>query len=412
MNKLIERIYRLGRDFLASWTFLIYAAGNTELEPEIYHAFTLIKEIHPLSGVNIVVQIARASTSLLRKFDKLVDYHGEDDWVGVRRYLIQSSGTYLIKQLPITSMAKPEVLYDFLIWAESNYPSDRTALFLSGHSSGFIGVMMDYEQNLGSFSLMSVIGLSRVLAAVYRHTGKPIDLLVLDTCFANMVEVWYELALLGGGSVNNLAVPVGALRREGLPCHFMIDMLQKSDPAKSLPSILDSLARKVKEWYGVNSSILIIKLQANLLTVLKSEISKITMILRSNRIELVKEFATCHTDWTNDTISILFLENWLKKFLPNLFSASNVLSHVIKKIVISPALSSLPASFRYGPSLLAVTTERYQLLEPYYIQMQFAAGNNWTQLLKGEASEAGVLSRAHSATVAVPKEVEADFQRK
>lgn len=394
---------------MASWTFLIYAAGNTELEPEIYQAFKLLTEIRPLVGTNIIVQIARAPIGLLRRFGKLAQYQGEDDWSGVRRYLIQASGCYLIQKLPDTNMAKPETLHDFLLWAETNYPSDRTALILSGHSSGFIGVMMDYDKT-GGLSLMSVTGLARVLAAVYLQTGRQLDLLILDTCFANMVEVWHELALIGGQSVKNLTVPIGSLRCEGLPCHFMIDKLQKSDPAQPLPSIFDLLAQNIREQHGLNSSVLFIKLEANLLIELKSEIDKIAAVLLANRAALAVEFAACHADWDSDTVSLLYLENWLHCFFSRALPAPHVLASPLSKLVLAPQLSSLPASFRYGPSLLVTSPERYQLLEPYYNRMQFAEGNRWSQTLLGRVSESDVKREAPPDTVAVPEAVEAEFR--
>ena len=84
------------------------------------------------------------------------------------------------------AMSSPETLADFISWAASNYPARRYALLIADHGYGWQGLTMDMT-SLGDF--MTV----KELKSVLEKSPVRFDLLALDACLMQMLEVVYEL---------------------------------------------------------------------------------------------------------------------------------------------------------------------------------------------------------------------------
>ena len=73
---------------IETWTILIYANGNNELEPEITKVIEKLKIENIKENFNILVQLARADEELVEKLRGTIDENNKDRWHGVRRYLL------------------------------------------------------------------------------------------------------------------------------------------------------------------------------------------------------------------------------------------------------------------------------------------------------------------------------------
>lgn len=83
-------------------------------------------------------------------------------------------------------MSDPDTLSDFISWAACNYPADHYALLLGDHGYGWRGLMIDMT-SLGNF--MNV----KTLAEVLSRSPVRFDILMLDACVMQMLEVMHEL---------------------------------------------------------------------------------------------------------------------------------------------------------------------------------------------------------------------------
>ncbi len=190
-----------GVETLSQCTVLIYANGNNELEPEIARLLLSLETAKVSSKVTVLVQLGRASYSLVSKIRpnmRPTDIDG--DWSGVRRYKVLHSGrrakryrvyrSELLDTLNATNMADPATLSDFLRWGVGNYPADKYIVVASGHGVGFIGLLSDYTTPYPQ--VLPIPEFCSILRDLRDTIGKPIDYLILDVCDMNYVEVCYE----------------------------------------------------------------------------------------------------------------------------------------------------------------------------------------------------------------------------
>lgn len=173
-----------------SWTVFIYANGNNDLEPEMVQAVYRLGEIAASSVINIVVQLARAKIELVRLVRPGIPL-GSETWHGVRRYVLVGNKLHLLASFKNMNMADPQSLYRFIKWGMQSFPAERYMLILGGHGYQFVGAMTDYTQKVPY--IMGIPEMVGAINAAGRESGEKIDILVLDICYFNFMEVIYEL---------------------------------------------------------------------------------------------------------------------------------------------------------------------------------------------------------------------------
>lgn len=164
---------------IKKWTILIYADGNNEMEDIMYKSLLACEKVGSTNEVNIVIQIG-----------KLGNYRIDENssWSGVKRFYIENGHSILIQDLGKTNMADPNILYDFIKWGYENYRAKHMMLVLSDHGSDFIGCFTDLSLNIPY-----IMGIPEMIEAI-NNLNYAIDILVLDMCCMNCIEVIYELA--------------------------------------------------------------------------------------------------------------------------------------------------------------------------------------------------------------------------
>lgn len=185
---------------MTSWTIMLYLAGADDLEPYMARTLQALEEAGPPTGGEVIVQLARAPLSLLEPVLPGRQPTGLDgDWHGVRRYRLRRRPegadptrfhSELLADLGQVNTADPATLADFVHDARSQFPAERTLLVLSGHGMGFVGLALDLTAGPKP-CLMSLRGMVMHLRAL----REPLDMLLLDACQMNCLEIACQLAL-------------------------------------------------------------------------------------------------------------------------------------------------------------------------------------------------------------------------
>ena len=242
---------------------MVYLAGDNDLDSAGVVDLGEMKQVGSSDQINIVAQFDRAGAKVRPK-----------------RYLLRK-GTTLAKDvvatLGETNMGDPNVLQDFLAWGAKNYPAEHYLVVIWNHGAGwddeniYRSVKRGLKRNV-SYKKSSVgetvrgaagavpiahvramskrpfkralfsttiqqavpkraiafddqaedfldnIELKRVLTAAKKSFGGKIDVLGMDACLMNMVEVAYQVRntaagigrFAGGGARGRLALHHGA----------------------------------------------------------------------------------------------------------------------------------------------------------------------------------------------------------
>ena len=188
----------------AKWTFLVYMAGDNNLDGAALRDIAEMAKAGSTRDVNILVQLDRLEDQKTRRFR--ITQGG-----GFKKDCIETFGE--------TNTGDPQILYSFCKWAVENYPADRYALILWNHGSGWweeaksrgagpagkklhrplfrhpfpqVHRSICYDDTSGGDALDNR-ELRVVLAWICILLGRKIDLLGMDACLMNMVEVAYQL---------------------------------------------------------------------------------------------------------------------------------------------------------------------------------------------------------------------------
>jgi len=343
------------------WTILIYANGNNEFEPEMYQLLLDCRKIRPNKNINVVVQIGREKRELARILRPQNDIaESNENWTGVRRYSIKMDKknndrvqVVLIKDLGSVNMAHPKSLYDFLEWGLEAYSGERYMLIMGGHSFQYLGIMNDYSNNLPY--IMGIPELAKALNLINHNTGKKIDIMVLDTCYMNMVEIIYELAKENNHTVKNILTYIEYGPIGGLPVNKLVNVVVENanlSEAKLLTQIIEQL-----------------------------DFDLTAFNLNKKKLEKIKRL-------TNDLAKTL-LENGKTKYLKlvdvwenndsnaSWFQALNSLKRNLEGLTIHYKR----VNNKKGYLLDIAHQETSNKLAAYYTRLSFAKNNNWTNLL-------------------------------
>ena len=188
----------------AKWTFMVYMAGDNNLDGAALRDIAEMAKAGSTKDVHILVQL-----------DRIEDQEAQ-------RFRITQGGGFkkdCIETFSETNTGDPQILYSFVKWAVDNYPADRYALILWNHGSGWWEEAKSraagpaakkprrhlfrhafpqahrsicYDDTSGGDALDNR-ELRVVLAGICALLGRKIDLLGMDACLMNMVEVAYQL---------------------------------------------------------------------------------------------------------------------------------------------------------------------------------------------------------------------------
>jgi hypothetical protein len=213
----------------ARWTFMVYLAGDNNLERNGIDNFIEMAAVGSDANLNIVVQFDRQKADAQTKDGR---YGG---WTTCKRFLVtkgmEPTADQALADLGVVDMGNCDTLRDFINWAKASYPADHYALVLWDHGSGWNKYYTSATAPVPYWvcedqTYDTALSMADAKAALM-SANAPVDLLGMDACLMNMMEVAYEFRNTG------TTVMVGSEETEpaaGWPYHTILGGL-KAQPS-------------------------------------------------------------------------------------------------------------------------------------------------------------------------------------
>lgn len=242
-----------GQSSAAAWTFMIYIAGDNDLEPYIINDLMELQAIGSSDEVNIVAQVDRTpeyeaingnwddtrrfyitqatgdvstgdfEISIENLIDEFLQFSPEDFGLTAREFDAEVAGlqrgsqaeaeqfafnlfgsppgggapTVGLQQeslelLGETNTGDPETLVDFALWAIENYPAEHYGLILWDHGGGWLMIGSDETDDADALTMTE---LSDALYQITETAGiDKFDVIGFDACLMAQLEVFQTLA--------------------------------------------------------------------------------------------------------------------------------------------------------------------------------------------------------------------------
>lgn len=197
----------------SGWTWLIFMAGDNNLEGAGKEDLDEMKKIGSNSHLNIIVQFDTEENK-------------------TTRYLVEKNELKILEEIPGINTGDPQVLTDFIKWGISKYPASHYLVDIWNHGGGWENLPPDYDYNqLRASNPLLSSKLKRFKRSLFRSTinkvherpieyraiaidtgshdyldnmelrnaifnalpnNNKIDILGCDACLMNMIEICYE----------------------------------------------------------------------------------------------------------------------------------------------------------------------------------------------------------------------------
>lgn len=151
------------------WTVMVYMAADNDLAGEAWKDLWSMELVGSNEDVAVVVELDTPS--------------------GAFRYLVNRGGSTLLESLGSVNSGSSGTLLNFIRFARARYPAQHYALILWNHGSGVKGTSRDIAFDFTTQSAITLPELRRALSL----SGISFELLGMDACLMQMVEVAYEV---------------------------------------------------------------------------------------------------------------------------------------------------------------------------------------------------------------------------
>ena len=164
-----------------SWSIYWYLCGS-DLESEGGYATQDLSELEEVDlpeNVNIVIETGGSS-----KWD-----NDTIDASKLQRYVYNSDGLKLVDEQPSANMGDANTLADFLNYAKTNYPADKTAVLFWNHGGGSVaGAAFD---ELYDYDSLKLDEMTKAFDSVWKPDEKnpPLEMIGFDTCLMATIDV-------------------------------------------------------------------------------------------------------------------------------------------------------------------------------------------------------------------------------
>lgn len=343
------------------WTVLIYANGNNELEPEMVQSLLDSEKVGSSENINVLMQIGRVKRELVKiiRPGDILPVEGEN-WTGVRRYYVRKAGNVnvcqkieseLLEDLGKLNMADPKVLYEFIKWGMESYPAEKYMLFIGGHGFEYVGALTDYSHNLPY-----IMTISQMCKAI-NLSPQRIDILVLDMCFMNLVEVLYQLTKEKNYTVRKVITYIEEGPMQGIALDKVLTTLNTNLKESDLNTLIANLIENLK------LDLVALEPNRKKLERIKKAANNLAINLFKNAMKqtiTIKDILRCDDitcPWYEDVKSINRLLMDLVIYYKRINNQDGFLINIAHKRTNS-------------------------ILAQYYYQLDFTKNNEWAVLLK------------------------------
>ncbi|MCK4259931.1 MAG: hypothetical protein KAX49_13195 [Halanaerobiales bacterium] len=253
---------------LAKWNFLVYLDGDNDLESYAIDDINEMEKVGSTLDLNILVLI-----------DRNPNYDNSNgDWSGTRLYRITkdvNNSTNIVSELVQDygelDMSDPQVLENFLLTCQQAYSAERTILTLWDHGDGIYPKAISRVSNLDSkeganpapiivegicwddttgtdpWSCLTADEIASALANVRQVTGKKIEIINMDACLMQTLEVAYEWR----NEVNYLVGSQAEVPGGGNNYETLLEVL-KSNPTITTLEFAQTLVNDYYNHYSTN----------------------------------------------------------------------------------------------------------------------------------------------------------------
>jgi len=164
-----------------SWAVYWYLCGSDLETGGGFATIDLMEmmEVQLPDNVNVVIQTGGAAVWQNEYMDP----------AKIQRWLFNSEGLKLIWEQPTVNMGSAQTLYEFLHYANTNYPADKVAVTFWNHGGGSVsGAAFDEIHGLDSLDLAEMY---QAFDAVWpANTASPaLELVGFDTCLMATIDV-------------------------------------------------------------------------------------------------------------------------------------------------------------------------------------------------------------------------------
>jgi hypothetical protein len=198
----------------ATWTWLVYMAGDNNLQGAGRDDLAEMKRVGSTDAVNVIVQ-----------FDTKANR--------TTRYRVEKNRLRTLQQMPGVDCGDPKVLSDFIRWGIRTFPASHYLLDVWNHGGGWENLPADYDYDaIRAAKPRAAARLGRLKRALFRTTvervharapqaraiaidcgshdyldnqelrtavaralpaGRKLDVFACDACLMNMLEIAYEM---------------------------------------------------------------------------------------------------------------------------------------------------------------------------------------------------------------------------
>lgn len=163
------------------WTVMVYMAADSEPALPWEEDINEMEEAQLADWMNVVVLVDPLGVG-----DSMILEVVSDNSIDIVSTEVNDS----LEVIPAdgeADMASPSTLSDFVTYCGLNYPADRLALVLWGHSGGWYGMCQD------GASLLQLPDLGLALDEATEELGRSLDIVVSDSCVEGVIETMCEL---------------------------------------------------------------------------------------------------------------------------------------------------------------------------------------------------------------------------
>ena len=268
---------------MSDWTWIIYLAGDNNLEGAGYDDLKEMQEIGSSDRLNLIVQ-----------FDTEVG--------GATRYRVERNALSTVQKMPGVNTGRPETLSEFISWAMKKYPAKHYLLDVWNHGGGWENLPADFNYDgLRAGKPLREARLQRLKRSIFRTTAEHVlalpeapspassgrarrgpgrraiaidtgshdyldnqelqravskafgaakaDILGCDACLMNMLEIAYEMRATSQFMVGSEETEPAA----GWPYASVLKQLAAT-PAMSPSDLAKLIVREYRGWYDKNGS--------------------------------------------------------------------------------------------------------------------------------------------------------------
>lgn len=169
----------------AKWVIMIYMCADNNLEYASIFNMNQLERVGSDQNIKILVQ-----------WDRSPGYDSSNgNWTSTKRFLVSKDDSNSIiaseelEDLGEVDMGNMTSLVEFINWTYQNYPSERYALSLWNHGSGWLGHTYDDTSN----TCLTLESLSEALKTAGFEGEKKLDLLVFDECVMGLLDTAYAM---------------------------------------------------------------------------------------------------------------------------------------------------------------------------------------------------------------------------